>query len=109
MGEGREKWPLCGKHRRMLDPVGRCPECRDVSTPRERFERGLAKYRNQRRAEMPRGAPSVEATIGFGHFKGRTFNEIFLRNPGYLRWMLQVGAGTPYEHACARLALKLNS
>lgn len=53
----------------------------------------------------PSAHVSVDAKIAFGKHRSRTFRHIAVHEPGYLEWMLGVGAGTLIEQQCAQLAL----
>lgn len=57
-----------------------------------------------RRIAPPRHASSA-ARISFGKHRSRMFQEIAVEEPGYLEWMLRVGAGSRVERESARLAL----
>jgi hypothetical protein len=57
-----------------------------------------------------RVAPTRHATskarISFGKHRARTFEEIAVEEPGYLRWMMREGAGSRIERESAQMALE---
>lgn len=57
------------------------------------------------RRVAPARFSSKDARISFGKHRGRTFEEIAVEEPGYLRWMLREGAGSRIERQSAQLAL----
>ena len=57
------------------------------------------------RIPPPRHA-SANARVHFGQHKGRTYADIALENPGYLRWMIDHEIMGPIACECAKLALK---
>lgn len=56
------------------------------------------------RVAPPRHA-SAKARISFGKYRARTFEEIAVEEPGYLRWMMREGAGSRVERESAQMAL----
>ena len=55
----------------------------------------------------PARVASRDQRVSFGKHKGRTYAEVALEEPGYLKWMLREGAGSVIERQCATLALDL--
>jgi hypothetical protein len=64
-----------------------------------------AMTQNPGRRVAPTQHVRATARIAFGKHRGRTFHHVAVDEPGYLEWMLRVGAGSQTERECAKLAL----
>lgn len=53
----------------------------------------------------PARVVAVTQRLSFGKHKGRTYQQVAIEDPSYLKWMLEEGAGSKIEQQCASAAL----